>query len=168
MNMIGAIIATVIVFLIGGAIVAFCIKMIIVTTKQKKEDKRAGRVRFYSIVHIGGLDAPRNFDCKVYLSHSHLSITSGGKEFLIKLSQITNAENQIDLDEDRYFINGDSSLVAKTGLTASSYALISYESTYGDLSTIVLRDKYDNGAACLKLVKKIKPLINTQIRQVEL
>ncbi|WP_077610600.1 hypothetical protein [Clostridium sp. Marseille-P2415] len=166
--MIGTIIITAIIFLLGGVAAVFCIRMIIITSTQRRNDKRAGIVRFYSIVHIRGLNAPVNCNSMVYLSPEHLSITCGGQEFLIRLNQITNAEHQVDLDEDQYLTNRNGQLVAKTGRTASCYAIISYESTYGGLSAIILRDKYANRIECLKLINKIKPHIDAQIRQVQL
>lgn len=153
--------------LLGLLVYAVCIKGLN-ASKQRKKDKREGIVRFGTIVHIGGLDAPRGCKCQVYLNARHLSITCGGSEFILKLDRIKNAEYQRNVSWEPHIITKNEKLVTETNREISCFAIISYEGTYGNFSNIILRDEYMNRYECKWLVEKIKPHLDTQIRKVEL
>lgn len=181
-----------------GLLISFCIfafKMFIVTSKVQKEvkaqkirDKQDGISRYNNIIHVGGLQAPK--DCKAHaiLSPSEFKVMCGGNEYVLDVSKIRNVDFQIDVDEEQYldssFVRGvigaaafgvsgaviGSAPTAKTKRDVKCYAIISYESAQSEegYKIFLLRDEYPNTQVCAKLVDTLKPRINQGVQRIEL
>lgn len=178
-------------FLIALVIMAF--KMVILTSKiskdakmQREKDRRKGISRYNSLVHVGGLTAPKNCKVSVILSPSELTINCGGSEYVLNIAKIKNVDFQLDVNETQYlqssFAKGVAGAAAfgvtgaiigsapktKTKRNVKCYAIISYEDVQGEYKTFLLRDEIANTGICSDLVDTLRPRINQQINRVEL
>lgn len=181
--------------LIGGlvAFVVFCIKMVVTTSRyqkiarqQQQKDKAEGVSRYRDIIHIGGLNVPKNCKCSVILNPEGLTIQCGGNEFFLRLDKIKNVDYQLDIDEKQYLkssmLKGMAGAAAfgvsgavigsapntKTKREVKCYAIISYGEAQDDYKMFILKDEFPNTNVCAKLVDTLKPLIKTQTNRVEL
>lgn len=173
---------------VSGAFLVFCICMVIITSKikiierkQRQKDRAEGISRYNRIIHIGGLNAPKNYICNVILNPSRLVIECGGNEFSLGIKKIRNVDFQLDINEQQYFENsaadgifGVSGAVDGTTLRTTikrdvkCYAIISYDDNQGRFRTFILRDEVPNLSVCARLVDTLKPMINVRMNKVEL
>lgn len=172
---------------------AFCIDMIIGTSRNKKiarqqaqSDRMSGISRYSSIIYVGGLGAPENIKCDVVLSPVELKLLCGGNEFALPIDKIRNVDFQLDIDEKQYLKTstakgaigaaafGVSGAViglapkTKTKREVKCYAIISFDGTDGEYKTIVLRDAVPNIQMCSRLVDTLRPMINQHVNKVQL
>lgn len=189
----GSIIAASICISFMVVIVIMAFRMVILTSKTSKDakmrrekDKQEGISRYDSLVHVGGLTAPKNCKASVILSPTELTINCGGSKYVLNIAKIRNVDFQLDVNETQYlqssFVKGVAGAAAfgVTGAIIGSapktkikrnvkcYAIISYEDAHGEYKTFLLRDEVVNTRICSELVDNLRPRIIQQINRVEL
>lgn len=183
----------IIVLIICILFTVFCFYMVGVTSKARKitkekqrEDKSNGITRVGGIRCVAGLNVPDNSMADIVIDKEKLHINVAGNEFIMKLSQITNVDFQVNVDVQQYLESSvmkgivgaatfgvagaviGSAPKTKERKEITGYAIITYQTSNLEYVSILLKDDAANVNYCLTLVNKLKPLINTRVNKVEL
>ena len=63
---------------------------------RREKDKQEGISRYDSLVHVGGLTAPKNCKASVILSPTELTINCGGSKYVLNIAKIRNVDFQLN------------------------------------------------------------------------
>lgn len=171
----------------------FCFYTAIKTSKARKiakrklkEEQRNGIIRVGGIRCVAGLNVPENSMADIVIDRERLHINAAGNEFSMTLSQITNVDFQVDVDVEKYLKSSTmkgvvgaaafgvagavigSAPKTKEKRNITGYAIIAYQNSNKESTSILLRDDAANVNYCRTLVNTLKPLINAQVNKVEL
>lgn len=161
-------------------IIAFCVKMIKVTSKAKKERKEkmktlknSGLLQYTAFSHVNGLPIPENTFVEVFSYPDRLEFKAGTTNINLQRDKISDMCIKTDTEIQNQAVSSAGGAVAgalmfgalgaaiggrtktKKVKTVTSYLIITYTNNQGELSFIGF-DIKNNPPAAAKLVKEFR------------
>ncbi len=155
-------------------------------SRQRKEDKAKGIVRYTPLIHVSGLEAVEGSECTAMVTPSDLVLVCMGKEYTLPLNRISYVTCNENIQEERYVTSSTAKGVAgaavfgvngaiigsapstRTRLQTQDRAVIVYRSARREESVIVLRDVPPNRVRCSALIDTLRSRIQIRTEKVQL